>query len=174
MEKALAAAGLEVNALESAFAELLASYGPSLRRIARSYAGGSGEDEDLHQEILCQLWRSWPSFRGDAAAGTWLYRVALNTALTHRRQSKRRPLVASSGDIDDSRQAASVGEPKDEAAILREFLGSLGAVDRSAMILYMEGLAHQGIADVLGLSLGAVGVRIHRLKQAFKQRYVER
>jgi RNA polymerase sigma factor (sigma-70 family) len=173
MERVLAGAGSEVNDRETAFSDLLARYGPSLRRIARSYAGARGESEDLHQEILCQLWRSWPSFRGDATAGTWLYRVALNTALTYRRQSKRR-LPAATAEIDESRLPASAGGPTDETAILADFLGSLGSVDRSVMILYMEDLSHQEIADVVGLGVGAVGVRIHRLKQAFKQRYVER
>jgi RNA polymerase sigma-70 factor (ECF subfamily) len=162
-----------VSPAETAFAELVAAYGPALSRIARSYAATREDSEDLRQEILCQLWRSWPSFRGDAAPGTWLYRVALNTALTHKRQSKRRPAVASV-ELDESRHAASSGGPQREAAILSDFLGSLGAVDRSVMILYMEGLSHQEIADVVGLAVGAVSVRIHRLKQAFKQRYVER
>jgi RNA polymerase sigma-70 factor (ECF subfamily) len=171
MEKVLVAARPEVNERETAFSDLVARYGASLRRIARGYAGAWGEADDLHQEILCQLWRSWPSFRGDAAAGTWLYRVALNTALTYRRKSKRQPAW---GVLDESRHAASVGDPQEEAAILRDFLESLGAVDRSVMILYMEALSHQEIADVVGVSVGAVGVRIHRLKQAFKRRYVER
>jgi RNA polymerase sigma-70 factor, ECF subfamily len=163
-----------VNAQDAAFAELLAAYGGSLRRIARGHAGPAGEAEDLYQEILCQLWRSLPSFKGESAPGTWLYRVALNTALTYKRQAQRRPRIEASGDIDDLLHATSAGDPKDEAAILRDFLSSLGSVDRSVMILYMEGLTHQGIADVVGQSAGAVSVRIHRLKQTFKQRYVER
>jgi RNA polymerase sigma-70 factor, ECF subfamily len=156
------------------FAELLSRYGVSLRRIACSYAAASGEEEDLYQELLCQIWRGLPSFRGEAAAGTWLYRVALNTARTYRRQTKRRPPAAPSDGIAEERHAASVGDPTDEAAILQDFLASLGAVDRSVMVLYMEGLAHQEIGEVVGQSAGGVGVRIHRLKALFKQRYVER
>lgn len=68
---------------------LLTAYGGALRRIARTYAGARGEEEDLHQEILLQLWRGLATFRGDSALGTWLYRVALNTALTWRRRAGR-------------------------------------------------------------------------------------
>ena len=149
---------------------MLTSHGAALRRIARVYAGVDGEEDDLHQEILLQLWRGLPSFRGDAAPGTWLYRVALNTALTWRRRATRRALDHSA---QQDRPAASVGAHGSEAAILKELLGALGAMDRSVLLLYMEGLSYQQIAEVTGLSAGAVGVRLHRMKQTFTQRYLE-
>ena len=68
----------------------LVSHADALHRIAHVYAGGDGEDEDLYQEILMEAWKALPSFRGDSSFSTWLYRVALNTALTWRRRSARR------------------------------------------------------------------------------------
>lgn len=149
--------------------ELLATYKPALRRIARIYAACDGEQEDLYQEMVLQLWRGLPSFRGDAATGTWLYRVALNTALTWRRRSARqiRRLPAQA--------PPAVGEGlRSEAAILDEFLRTLAPVDRSVLLLYMEGLPHKDIGDVTGLTAGHVGVRLHRMKAAFTRRYVEK
>jgi RNA polymerase sigma-70 factor, ECF subfamily len=155
---------------EETLLTLLTTHGAALRRIARVYGGARGEEDDLHQEILLQLWRGLPSFRNDAAPGTWLYRVALNTALTWRRTATRR---ARNDQAAPARPAASAGAPRSEAAILAEFLDSLGSVDRSVLLLHMEGLAYPEIAEVVGLSAGAVGVRLHRIKQTFTTRYVE-
>jgi RNA polymerase sigma-70 factor (ECF subfamily) len=155
---------------EETLLALLTTHGAALRRIARVYGGAQGEEDDLHQEILLQLWRGLPSFRNDAAPGTWLYRVALNTVLTWRRRATRR---ARGDSARPGRPAASVGAPRSEAAILAEFLDALGAVDRSVLLLHMEGLSYPEIAEVTGLSAGAVGVRLHRVRQTFTTRYVE-
>jgi RNA polymerase sigma-70 factor (ECF subfamily) len=149
---------------------MLETHGAALRRIARAYAGAAGEEDDLYQEILLQLWRGLPSFRGDAAPGTWLYRVALNTALTWRRRATRRDR-ASAEPVEPA--APSASDARNEAAILEEFLASRTAVDRSVLLLYMEGLQYQEIADVTGLTAGAVGLRLHRMKHAFTEQYVE-
>lgn len=149
-----------------------------MRRIASVYGGPVGEEEDLYQEIVLQAWKSLPSFRGDAAAGTWLYRLALNTALTWRRRVTRRMDVNASleGGADRSGGAigsSSVVSARSESEILHEFLGRLDGVNRSVLILYMEGLSHAQIAEVTGVTANAVGVRIHRMKQEFTARYLE-
>ena len=120
--------------------------------------------------ILWQLWRALPAFRGDADAGTWLYRVALNTALTWKRRGERRDTTAL---LHERRPDASHGAPRSEAALLEEFLATLGDLDRSILLLYLEGLAYQAIADVTGIAAGTVGVRLHRIKRTFHDRYME-
>ncbi len=154
---------------------LLESHGVALRRIAGVYAGTASEEEDLYQEILMQAWKSLPSFRGNSSAGTWLYRVALNTALTWQRSETRR---------DDHRATIQEGTggigfpsvppvpPQSEGEILRSFLDSLSGPSRTVLVLYMEGLTHEEIAGITGLSSSAVGVRIHRMKKSFTERYV--
>lgn len=156
---------------EETLLDLLTTHGAALRRIARVYGAADGEEDDLHQEIVLQLWRGLPSYRGEAAAGTWLYRVALNTALTWRRRATQRARIHAEHAGPARSSALS---PRSEAAILEEFLAACNAVDRATLLLYMEGLPYQEIADVLGLSSGAVGVRVHRIRRAFVERYVER
>ena len=159
---------------EKTLLALLETHGDVLWRIARAYAASVGETDDLHQEILAQVWRSLPSFRGDSKAATWLYRVAVNTALTWQRRMKRHdngqvplePVLERNG-------AVTGGSARSEAAILRDFLQTLKGPDHTVILLYMEGLSYQQIADVTGLSVSLVGVRIHRMKQAFTDRYVE-
>ena len=160
---------------EETFLALLESHGVALRRIAGAYAGADSEEEDLYQEILMQAWKSLPSFRGNSSAGTWLYRVALNTALAWQRSETRR---------DDHRATIQEGTggigfpsvppvpPQSEGEILRSFLDSLSGPSRTVLVLYMEGLTLEEIAGVTGLSSSAVGVRIHRMKKSFTERYV--
>lgn len=142
-----------------------------MRRIARVYAQPHGEAEDLYQEILFQVWRGLPSFRGESGEGTWLYRVALNTALGWRRKSVRRDAVEQPVEVEPETSGAAVADGA-EAAILESFLASLTPVDRSVLILYMEGTSQREIGDVIGISEGAVGVRIHRIKALYKQRHL--
>ena len=160
---------------EDALLTLLETHGDALWRIARAYAGSDGEEDDLHQEILTQAWRSLPSFRGNSAAGTWLYRVALNTSLTWQRRTRKHTNGRVPFDpVRRGDESATHESPRSEAAILADFLGSLSGPDHSVIVLYMEGLSYQEIADVTGLSVSVVGVRLHRMKQAFTERYVER
>jgi len=160
---------------EEALLTLLQDHASAMRRIAGVYAGTDGEEDDLYQEILTQVWRSLPTFRGNSSAGTWLYRVALNTALTWRRKaSKHAWWRAANEPLTDEVATASQDSQRSQAAILTDFLGTLGGPDRSVLLLYMEGLSYQEIADVTGLSVSAVGVRLHRIKQAFTERFVER
>ncbi|HSJ26483.1 MAG TPA: sigma-70 family RNA polymerase sigma factor [Longimicrobiales bacterium] len=154
--------------------EVLRTHGPALRRVARAYAGDDGEEEDLYQEILLQLWRALPSFRGDAAPGTWSYRVALNTALAWRRSARRRTARSEQVRLDAVQAGSTPPATRTETAILREFMNALSDVDRTVLVLYMEGLDNDGIADVVGISTGAVAVRVHRMRKKFATTYVER
>jgi RNA polymerase sigma-70 factor, ECF subfamily len=155
---------------ERVFLEAVDGHAPRLRRIAWSFARGE-DARDLYQEIVCALWRSLPGFRGEAALATWVYRVALNTALSHVRARKRRP--AEVQVPNGLPHPATSGDPAREDAILQEFLESLGEIDRSLLILYLDGLNHERMSEVTGLSVGAIGVRLHRMKRAYEDRYLE-
>ena len=159
---------------EDTFLALLKEHRGALLRIARQYAGVSGEEDDLYQEILSQVWKSLPSFKGTASGGTWVYRVALNTALTWRRRVVRRERRVAHLPPNETAPPASRGEPRSQQAILEDFLSRLSGPDHSLLLLYMEGLSYKEIAEAMGLSENAVGVRLHRMKQAFNERYVER
>ena len=159
---------------EDTLLALLKDHDGALRGIAIAYAGADGEEEDLYQEVLMQIWRSLPTFRGNSEAGTWLYRVALNTALMWRRKATRRASRrATSEPLAHGVPAASQGSQRSQAAMLTDFLSMLGVPDRAVLLLYMEGLSYDAIADVTGLSVDAVRMRLHRMKQTFTERFVE-
>lgn len=156
---------------EVAFAALLASHGGAIRRISRIYGRGAANQDDLHQEICLQIWRSLPSFKGQSAVGTWVYRVALNTALSWQRGSERRRKHEAELALDPALHSTGTSA-RSEDSILEEFLSQLGPVDRALLVLYMEGLTHQEMAEVTGTSSGAVGVRLHRIRRLFTARYI--
>ena len=137
-----------------------------LVRIARQYGGGDWQD--LLQEIRLVLWRSRDRFSGRSSLDTWVYRVALNTALSHAR--KRRPEVTGTEVPEASRVETS---PRDPMRVLESFLRSLDPVNRAVLLMDLEGLSRHEIGDVLGLSPGAVAVRRTRLKKRFADDYVE-
>jgi RNA polymerase sigma-70 factor, ECF subfamily len=157
------------NAREQRFLDLVHANSARLARLARAYAGADWQD--LRQDILLQVWRGIDRFEGRSAASTWLYRVALNTALTWRRRAgstSNRMAPAADPPPDP---AGELG-PRDPLQVLDDFLGTLAGVDRAILLLYLEDTTYAEIAEVTGLSEGNVGVRINRLKRTFVERYI--
>ena len=139
-----------------------------LRAISRTWAPRSWED--LYQEIALRLWQSLDRFEGRSSLDTWVYRVALNTAIDFVRRDRRRDAREVAADTPETAAPSGHADPM---AILQEFAASLGDIDRAVLVMYVDGIAQRDIGDVVGLSEGAVGVRIHRLTTAFRKAYVE-
>jgi RNA polymerase sigma-70 factor, ECF subfamily len=154
---------------EETFTSLLAANRRRLQAIARSYAR-DGAEQDLLQEILLQLWRSLDGFAGRSSLDTWAYRVALNTAIVWRRKAGTEP--HEHRGADGAEQPSATSGPRDELAILDEFVSGLGSTDKALFVLYLEDLTYRQIAEVTGLSESHVGVKLHRLKRAFIERYL--
>jgi RNA polymerase sigma-70 factor, ECF subfamily len=155
------------------FETLVARNGPRLWRLARSYARGDLA-ADLYQEILMQLWRSLGRFEGRADLDTWVYRVAVNTAVTYRRHTTRQPIHAPAGPVPLEEMRAANSDNARETAMLDDFVGSLLGMDKVVFLLYLEDLSYREMADITGLTESNVGVRINRLKQRFVERYLSR
>ena len=136
--------------------------------IARSYAPGAGA-RDLLQEMLLQIWNGLPGFEGRSSKNLWVYRVALNTAMTYRRNEslRRNPVVVDEAGVDLAAEAAAPAKNGSELEILRRFLAGLNRADRAIFLMYLDDLSHQEMAEVTGLSVSHVGLKIHRVKQAF-------
>jgi RNA polymerase sigma-70 factor (ECF subfamily) len=146
-------------------AQVLDDNEAALARIARHYAR-PGEQDDLLQEISIALWRGMDRFEGKSKLSTWVYRVAINTALQYVR---RRCMRTEPIQIEPSAEAGT------DAAmhLLEEFLAALPPVNRAILLLDLEGVEKQEIAEVMGLSPGAVAVRMTRMKASFTEHYLE-
>jgi RNA polymerase sigma-70 factor (ECF subfamily) len=144
-------------------------FAPAIERLARGYEADAELRRDLVQEIHVQLWRSFAYFEGQCSKRSWVYRVAHNVAVTH--LIKRRRLKAeTSAALEDLETVAAEGDPERAAGekhAVERLLATvhrLKPADRQVMLLYLEELSAAEIADVTGLSPGAVAVRIHRAK----------
>jgi RNA polymerase sigma-70 factor (ECF subfamily) len=149
---------------KAVFDSWLAAYKGVLFKVVRVYASRRQDQEDLFQEIATQVWISVPSFEGNSAPSTWIYRVALNTAISWSRKEIRRR------DGTNVLEAATPAlEPIGVAVDSRldwlyEQIAQLNEIDRSLTLLLLEGFSYKEMADALGISEGNVGVRIHRIK----------
>ena len=142
-----------------------------IRRIASRYGAG-GSAPDLAQEILIRLWQSYPRFRGEAKVETWIYRVALNTAMTHVKSTMRHRRLQTAILVRSIPADASPVVTEDED-IVAKFSSSLGDIDASVFMMYLDGLSTEAMGEVLGISANAINVRISRMKQKFVATYVE-
>lgn len=140
-----------------------------IRAIVNRYAN-TEEREDLYQEILEQLWRSFDHFRGDAKLETWVYRVGFNTAMSRMRKSVKQRQDSQSQNTWSAETSTS--DARCQAELLQEFLESLEEVDASILMMYLDALTAREMADVLGLRKNAVEVRITRIKKAFENKYL--
>ena len=153
------------------FEQLVREHEPRIRQIARRYAA-AGAVDDLVQDILLRLWRSLPTFRGEARIETWIYRVALNAAMTSVKESIRgRELHAALTAKSGMTQTAAPGASP--ADVLSSFTAGLGEIDASVLMMYLDGLTADEMGTVLGISANAINVRINRLKQKFSDTYID-
>ncbi|MFK8052570.1 MAG: RNA polymerase sigma factor [Woeseiaceae bacterium] len=151
--------------MRQSFENILDSNRARLTRIARQYAGPN-DWQDLLQDMTLKIWQGLDTFDGRAEIGTWVFRVALNTALQFVRKRKLPTTVLHEADLG-SKQG---GDP---LQVLEAFLQSLDPMNRAMLLMELEGLSRDEIADVLGISAGAVNVRMTRLKARFTEQFVE-
>jgi RNA polymerase sigma-70 factor (ECF subfamily) len=153
------------------FERIARELGPAISRIARSYARTAAEREDLEQEIAMAVWRALPSFRGASSERTFVLRIAHNRALTAMNRRRGRPPT----DELDETVAAPTPDPEVLAGLserMRRVIAALHTLPvgpRQVLLLALEGLAHDEIADVLGITAGNVAVRVSRARAELKQ-----
>jgi RNA polymerase sigma-70 factor (ECF subfamily) len=136
-----------------------------LFKVARVYGATHSDREDLFQEIALQVWHSVEAYRGDCAATTWIYRVALNTALAWRRKERRHR--EGRQDIEDATGllvAPSGRDPRLDWIYQR--IAELDEGNRALALLMLDGFSYRDMAQILGLSESNVGVKINRIKAA--------
>lgn len=159
----------------SRFTELIAAHARQLHKVALTYGITADDRDDLYQEIVAELWRSFRSYDETRTFATWMYRVALNVAISHVRRITRdrgRLAVGHSIDLPDPR--AIEREADERAAILRELLAELDELDRALLLLHLEDRSYAEIADVLGISASNVGTRLTRLRERLRRLVNER
>jgi RNA polymerase sigma factor (sigma-70 family) len=142
-------------------------------KICNSYCKNQYDRDDLAQEITYQLWKSFNHFNGAVKFSTWMYRVALNVAITFYRKTKTGEaiikLAEPDTEIEDSKE--DTADLEKNINTLQQFLNELKELDKALMILYLEGKAYSEIAEILGITETNVATRISRVKDKLKQKF---
>lgn len=155
------------EATEQLYAEAGRRFAPALARLARSVERDAEKARDLEQEMHCALWASLARFDGRCALKTWVYRVAHNVAADHVARAVKGPQRVPLEAIDTLPAPANIEAATAEALVLAqvaELIRRLPPVDMQVIVLWLEGESAADIAEITGLSPGAVNVRVHRIK----------
>ncbi|MDR3273124.1 MAG: RNA polymerase sigma factor [Flavobacteriaceae bacterium] len=160
----------EVKHSEIEFSELIEQNQKIIHRICRIYTSNSMDSQDLFQEILLQLWKSYGSFRGNSKFTTWMYRVALNTALSLFRKSKKNVVTQefdnASYTISESLEEA---EKEEQIELLYRIIKRLPEVERAFILLYLDNLSYKEISDTMGITEINCRVKLNRIKNKLKE-----
>lgn len=155
-------------AKEIAFAELIRKHQGLLFKVTSIYTDNKTDQEDLFQEVVYQLWKSFDSFRNESKISTWMYRVAMNTAITLLKKRKQRPDAIPISDNILSYSENTDEEYAERLRTLYKHIARLDVLEKGLMLLLLEGKSYKEIAEITGLSDSNVGTRISRIKKKLK------
>jgi RNA polymerase sigma factor (sigma-70 family) len=155
------------------FLKLIEEHKLIIYKICNAYCKNRYNRDDLAQEITYQLWKSFNHFNGSVKFSTWMYRVALNVAITFYRKTKTANdvirLAEADTEIEDSMEDNSELEKNINA--LQQFITELKELDKALMILYLEEKNYREIGEILGITETNVATRISRIKDKLKQKF---
>ncbi|WP_062058723.1 RNA polymerase sigma factor [Aquimarina longa] len=156
--------------LEHSFVTNLEQNQNIVHKVCRIYTSDSDSHNDLFQEITIQLWKAYPKFRGDAKFSTWMYRVALNTAITLYRRSKR---SIKTSDLDAINFRIKAEEYDDQVEqqlkLMYAAVKQLNDIEKALVFLYLEDKSYKEIADTMGISEVNARVKMNRVKTKLKK-----
>jgi RNA polymerase sigma factor (sigma-70 family) len=157
--------------LQAEFQEQIERHQKILYKVCNLYCWDAGDRQDLAQEILVELWRSFPRFDRQRVFSTWMYRVGINTAISFsRREFSRKRHVLALGDQILSEIPVTEADNTDTAT-LRAVIDEFDPLNKALLLLYLDGNSYAEISEVLGISATNVGTKIGRLKEALKLRF---
>ena len=156
---------MKPNEQKRIFEEWLTQHRGLLFKVVRAYAFKPHDQDDLFQEITTQVWNSVPNYRGDSAVTTWIYRVALYSAMgwSKRERRHRENHQAIGADDRPLLQPSSLENP--QLDWLYEQISQLDEIDRSLTLLMLDGFSYREIGDTMGISQSHVGVKLNRIKK---------
>ena len=159
---------MDTKELEKDFLEMIGAQKRTIYKVCYIYANDQDDLNDLFQETVLNLWKSFPRYRGDSTLNTWVYRIAMNTCITFLRRSSSRPQT-----VPITAQVASSLETDEETASrlrdLYRLINQLGKLERALIFLWLEERSYQEMADILGLSKANVAVKLTRIREKLKK-----
>lgn len=150
------------------FVEMIKENEGIIFKISTVYSVSIEDQKDLYQEIIYQLWNSYASFQGKSKRSTWIYRVALNTSITHMNRRKRR-ILPFNQDVDEIQNLdASDSFKKEQIDLLHRHIKNLSIVEKGIILLYLDNHSYDEIAEITGFTSTNIGTRLSRIKAKLK------
>ena len=141
-----------------------------LHKVCNLYCFSEHDRQDLFQEIIVQLWKSWPRFRGESKFGTWLYRIALNTAISGlRKQKKQLPSIDPGGLPAETPDIPYPAEKEEQLQQLYQAIGQLTEVEKALVMLYLEDKGYEEMEEILGMNQNNLRVKMNRIKEKLRK-----
>ncbi|MBV9988142.1 MAG: RNA polymerase sigma factor [Chitinophagaceae bacterium] len=153
---------------EKEFITLLNQHQKIVHKVCNLYMDRHSDREDLFQEVTLQAWKAYGNFRGDAKFSTWLYRVALNTAITFFRKEKRQPDIYSTDNVPEQSEEEQ-GPVEEQVKAMYAAIGELSKIDKAIVMLYLEDYSYNEIGDMMGITANNVAVKMNRIKTKLKE-----
>jgi len=152
------------------FVKLVQEHRSLLYKVCRVYCFTEADRQDLFQEMVIQLWRSYPTFRGESKFSTWLYRIALNTAISDLRKQNRRPSTTSTDDIPPSLPDLTwPGEEEEQLQQLYTAINKLSDVEKALVMLYLEDRSYEEMEEIMGINQNNLRVKMNRIREKLRK-----
>lgn len=154
------------------FTQLIEANKRIIFKVCNSYCHNASDREDLAQEIIFQLWRSWNSFNHSVQLSTWMYRIALNVAISfYRRERKTTDKVLMDEHIIEMADENLDAGLETNLGLLQQFINELRPLDKALLLLYLEEKQQKEIAEIMGITLSNVATKIGRIKELLRQKF---
>lgn len=158
-----------MESLKKEFLEILSNYQGILYKVSLVYFKSKTDQEDNFQEIVYQLWKSYPKLQNKKSIGSWIYAVSINTSISRLKKEKRIEYQENLPELPDKSNIVDEMERNESLRLLINAIHNLDEIDKSIMLLYLEEKSYDDIAEIIGISKSNVGVRINRAKKTLKQ-----
>lgn len=155
---------------EKEFTDLIREHQGIIFKITTMYCDNESDQKDLYQDIVYQIWKSFDTFRNDSKISTWMYRVAMNTAITHVKKRSRSQASVSIDKVVLAHIDNENKEMEEKISLLYRHIHQLSLLDKGLMLLLLEGKKYEEIAEITGLSSTNVGTRISRIKRKLQEK----
>jgi RNA polymerase sigma-70 factor (ECF subfamily) len=161
---------LQKHEAERQFEKHIREHELLLYKVCRMYAYTDADRQDLFQEMVIQLWKAYPKFKGDAKLSTWMYRIAINTAITGLRKKKNFITSYEPNGFPEHISDDNSGMAQEEQLQqLYKAIEQLNEIEKAIVMLYMEERTYMEMEDILGISEGNLRVKMNRIKEKLRQ-----
>ena len=154
---------------ENDFIQLITQHRKIIYKVCNLYTHSEQDNKDLFQEIMLAAWKGYRNFKGDAKFSTWLYRVALNTAITLFRRGQRQPATSHYEEVYAPDLPDTTASEEEQLTAMHKAIAALSAIDKALVMLYLDDYPYQDIGDIMGISANNVAVKMNRIKIKLKE-----